>query len=190
MNLNLVSRFFALFNRPRPMDNITACAGQAFALARRVATARKLEEVDIDHVVIGLLRLNHGIALHVLMGLGIDRAIMMADLERLIKDGSSSIEAMKVPYNRSIKLSLALGVQEAEKMKNAYFGTDHILLGLLRYGKGSAYDWLITHGVTFDSARTLVLKLQAEDRAKDPSQSRELIVAVVPVVDTPLSKPV
>ncbi|MFU8772297.1 MAG: ATP-dependent Clp protease ATP-binding subunit, partial [Anaerolineales bacterium] len=48
---------------------------------------------------------------------------------------------------------LQLGVEEARKMGHHYIGTEHILLGLIRYGEGVALDVLRRMGVTPEQIR-------------------------------------
>jgi ATP-dependent Clp protease ATP-binding subunit ClpC len=50
-------------------------------------------------------------------------------------------------------------VAEARSLNHAFVGTEHLLLGLLRDEDGLAAKVLNTFGVTFDVARTEILRL-------------------------------
>ena len=43
-----------------------------------------------------------------------------------------------IPYTPRVKKVLALAAKEAKNLNHTYVGTEHILLGLLREGDGSA----------------------------------------------------
>lgn len=54
------------------------------------------------------------------------------------------------------RLALTYAQQEAAKLRHAYLGTEHVLLGLLRDDGGAAAAILASFGVTFDEVRMAI----------------------------------
>ena len=62
---------------------------------------------------------------------------------------------------------VALAQDEARQLRHAYVGTEHLLLGLIREGEGSAARALSAHAVELDPVRTWVARVvgQGDDAA-------------------------
>ena len=56
---------------------------------------------------------------------------------------------------------IALAYAEARQLGNAYIGTEHLLLGLLREEAGLAAKVLTEHGATLDRVRQEVQSMQS-----------------------------
>src|SRR5207253_1054530 len=69
------------------------------------------------------------------------------------------------PVAAQARLAVALGKQEAEALRRAAVGTEHVLLGLTRLGSGPAADALASAGVTPERARAAVTSLNGDSEA-------------------------
>ena len=70
-------------------------------------------------------------------------------------------------FSEDGKRSLVLAQEEAERMQSGYIGTEHMLLGLLRLGDGSAHRALANLSVDYGLVRSLIEKgLPRPDRPK------------------------
>jgi ATP-dependent Clp protease ATP-binding subunit ClpC len=78
--------------------------------------------------------------------------------------------ASRYPFERFSedgKRTLVLAQEEAERMQSGYIGTEHLLLGLLRLGDGSAHRALRSLSVDAGTVRGLIEKgLPRPDRPK------------------------
>jgi ATP-dependent Clp protease ATP-binding subunit ClpA len=80
----------------------------------------------------------------------------------------------KYPFERfsdDAKETLLIAQKEAEISQRGYVGTEHILLGLLRLGSGSAYRALLKLGIDAETVRTMIEKgLRSAERSglKEP----------------------
>ena len=147
---------------------LTPRAKQVLALSRRAAAEQKWKCVEVEYLLAGILRLDQGLAVVTLKSAGLEPSDLRANLERSGVQGTFSIDAIKMPYCPSIKLCLAAAWKEAKGLGNDYCGTEHILLGILRHGKGITVEILGSHGLTLGRARELVKAVQ-EDEAKKKS---------------------
>jgi ATP-dependent Clp protease ATP-binding subunit ClpC len=56
------------------------------------------------------------------------------------------------------KKVIVLAQEEAKELKHLYTGTEHILLGLIREGEGTAAKILAAKGVTLELVRNLIIE--------------------------------
>jgi flavin reductase (DIM6/NTAB) family NADH-FMN oxidoreductase RutF len=66
-------------------------------------------------------------------------------------------------FTEDAKRTLTLAQEEAERSRHSYIGTEHLLLGLLRGGSGSAHRALETLGIAVGPVRELITKVLARN---------------------------
>ncbi len=133
--------------------------------ARRVMESAQLEAqrfqhsyIGTEHILLGLVRENKGIAAHVLLNLGVERDKVRSAVEYII-DRGDRIVLGEIGLTPIAKQVIELAVDEAQRMNHSYIGTEHLLLGLVREGKGIAAGVLESLGVTLEKARTQTVRL-------------------------------
>jgi ATP-dependent Clp protease ATP-binding subunit ClpC len=127
--------------------------------ARRVLTiaqeeARNLNHsyIGTEHILLGLVREEEGVAARVLTNLGIGLSKVRSAVEFIIGRGEKpgSGETGLTPRAKKV---IELAIDEARQMGHNYIGTEHLLLGLLREGEGVASSVLDSFGITLERAR-------------------------------------
>ncbi len=127
--------------------------------ARRVLTiaqeeARSLNHsyIGTEHILLGLVREEEGVAARVLTNLGIGLGKVRSAVEFIIGRGEKpgSGETGLTPRAKKV---IELAIDEARQMGHNYIGTEHLLLGLLREGEGVASSVLDSFGITLERAR-------------------------------------
>jgi len=133
--------------------------------ARRVLTiaqeeARNLNHsyIGTEHILLGLVREEEGVAAKVLTNLGIGLSKVRSAVEFIIGRGEKpgSTETGLTPRAKKV---IELAIDEARQMGHNYIGTEHLLLGLLREGEGVASSVLDSFGITLERARAEVLHI-------------------------------
>ena len=128
--------------------------------ARRVLTLAQEEAQNLnhsyigtEHILLGLVREEEGVAAKVLVSLGAGLNKVRASVEFVIGRGEkpSSGETGLTPRARRV---IELAIDEARYLSHNYIGTEHLLLGLLREGEGIAAGVLDSFGITLERART------------------------------------
>src|SRR5215813_9756515 len=114
------------------MNNFTPRAQQVLALARKEADRFNHNFVGTEHLLLGLIKLGHGVAVNVLRKMGLDPDTVRMEVEKQIGSGPQQKVLGNIPYTPRVKRVLALAVEEAKVLSHAYLGTEHILLGLIR----------------------------------------------------------
>ena len=151
--------------------NFTEQVRRTLALAREHAHELRHEYVGTEHILLGLLD-DDGIATTVIESSGADPDHIAQLVLTTVVRGKTKQNNPELPYTSRAKKTLELTMSEARELNHSYVGTEHLLLGLLREGKGIAAQALNSVGITLDSARweTLrVLGIPADDTSPEPT---------------------
>jgi ATP-dependent Clp protease ATP-binding subunit ClpA len=141
-----------------PAANFTPRAHQALALASKEAERFHHNFIGTEHLLLGLMKLGQGVAVNVLMKMGLDPEIVRAEVEKQVGTGPDQKIIGNIPYTPRVRKVLALAAKEAKALNHTYVGTEHLLLGLLREGDGVAARVLQNLGIDTEKARQAILK--------------------------------
>jgi len=139
-------------------DKFTEPARRALTLAQEEALRLKHNFIGSGHLLLGLLRENDGVASRALAELGVKLDQARSGVEFMIGRGSRAI-AEDVGLTTGAKKAIELAVDEARLLQHDHIGTEHLLLGLIRHGEGTAVRVLESLGVSPLRARKQVLQL-------------------------------
>jgi len=139
-------------------SNFTPRAMQVLALARKEADRLNHNFLGTEHVLLGLIALEKGVAVNVLAKLGVDLEKTRAEVEKQVGTGPDQKMIGNIPYTPRTKKVLDLAKREAKALSHTYTGTEHILLGLLREGDGVAARILRQMNVDIEKTRQEILK--------------------------------
>lgn len=135
----------------------TERAQKVLSLAQEEAVRLGHNSIGTEHILLGLVREDEGIASKALVGLGLGLEKVQKEVEALIP--KSSGQPLNIAYTPRAKKVIELSMDEARKLGHTYVGTEHILLGLIREGEGIAARVLNNLGVSLNKARQQVLQL-------------------------------
>lgn len=138
--------------------NFTPRAQQVLALARREADRLHHHFVGTEHLLLGLIALDQGVAVNVLKKQGLALETVRKEVEQQVGTGPDRKMIGNIPYTPRVKKVLAMAANESKALHHTYTGTEHILLGLLREGDGVAGLVLSKFGVEAESTRQEILK--------------------------------
>ncbi len=147
--------------------------------ARRVVVyaqeeAKKLNQnyIGTEHLLLGLIREDDGIAAKALESLDIALDDVREQVEELIGEGTY-VPTGHIPFTPRAKKVLELSLREALQLGHNYIGTEHILLGLIREGEGVAAQVLLNLGADLEKVRSAVLQLLSGYYGKQTEPSEE-----------------
>lgn len=121
-------------------------AQNVLALAREEALSFNHPFIGTEHLLLGLLREEKGLAALALEKLGVTPDPVRAAILEKIKKVSEPVEE-EIDYVPRVRKVLSLALDEAERQGSGYVRTEHILLGIVREGGGIAADILDNFGV-------------------------------------------
>ena len=113
--------------------------------------------IGTEHLLVGLLREQEGLAALALEKLGVALDPVRAAVEKKIGRGDQPVEE-EIDYVPRARKVLSLALDEAERQGSAYVHPEHILLGMVCDGGGVGADILDTLGV-LGKVRTQVFEL-------------------------------
>ncbi len=173
---------------PNKMERFTQRARRVLSLAQEEAERLQHHQIGTEHLLLGLMREEGGVAGRVLRDLGLDLRRVEELVTRL---SASEHKTGHAPLDLSpgTKKVLELAVDEARRMGHHYIGTEHLLLGLVRQQEGIALDVLRRLGVSPEEVRRQTRKVlqespvQSAQRTHDRPQSKSSRKDSTPLVD-------
>ncbi len=154
------------------MERFTQRARRVLSLAHQEAERMRQNYIGTEHLLLGLIREDGGVAGRVLRELGLEADRVQEIVERLTGTGSSL--GGKLDLSPGTQQVLEYAVDEARRLGHHYIGTEHLLLGLVRYGEGVANDVLRKLGVTPEQIRRQTRRvLQESSSSRRGSSERK-----------------
>jgi len=134
------------------MERFTQRARRVLSLAQDEAQRLNHHQIGTEHLLMGLMREEGGVAGRVLRNLGLDMRRVEESVTRLSPADRRS-SSSQLDLSPGTKKVLELAVKEAQRMRHNYIGTEHLLLALVRQEEGIALDVLKRLGVSPEEVR-------------------------------------
>ncbi len=154
------------------MERFTQRARRVLSLAHQEAEHMRHHHIGTEHLLLGLIREEGGVAGRVLRELGLEVNRVQEIVERMT--GTGQYKGSKLELSPGMQLVLELAVEEARQLGHHYIGTEHLLLGLVNYDEGIALDVLKKLGVTSEQIRRQTRRvLQESSTSRRSTPARE-----------------
>ena len=150
------------------MERFTQRARRVLSLAHQEAERAHKNVIGTEHLLLGLVEEEGGVAGRVLRDLGLETDRVREMVNRLAGEGHATDE--KIELSNETQQVLELAIEEARRLGHHYIGTEHLLLGLVR-GEGTALEVLRRLGVTADDIRRQTRRVLQESSSSSPASS-------------------
>ena len=140
-------------------------------LAQEEARTLKHNYIGTEHILLGLLREEEGLAARVLESLDITVERVRAQVVRIVGSGEE-VTSGQIPFTPRAKKVLELALREALSLGHNYIGTEHILLGLVRENEGVAARILLDFDADSDKIRNEVIRMLSGPGGRRPGQGQ------------------
>ena len=134
-------------------ERFTERARKAVVLAQEEARSFKHDYIGTEHILLGLLRVEEGMAARVLTTLAITVDAVRGQVAQLVGEGDEASHG-QIPFTPRAKKVLELSLREAIHRQDKHIGSEHILLAMLREGDGLAAQILTRAGLSLRDVRT------------------------------------
>ena len=134
----------------------TERARKVLSLAQEEAQGFSHNYIGTEHLLLGLIREQEGVAARVLANLGVDLERARSAVEFIIGRGDRLVLG-EIGLTPRAKKVIELAVDEGRRLGHHHVGTEHLLLGLVREGEGIAAGVLASLGVNLERARAETL---------------------------------
>ncbi len=137
--------------------------------ARKVLTKAQEEAkrlghgyIDTEHILLGIVDEEAGVAAKVLTNLGVPLAKVRAAVEFVVGKGERRM-AGDISLAPRAKRAIEVAVDEARRLNSSYIGSEHLLLGLLGGKEGVACNVLENFGISLERAREEVAQVMRHE---------------------------
>ena len=149
------------------LERFTQRARRVLSLAHQEAERLHHPTIGTEHLLLGLIREEGGVAGRVLRELGLEPERVQEMVERQSVPGRTTPE--RIDLSPDTEQVLQLAIDEARRLGHHYIGTEHLLLGIVRQPEGVAIDVLRRLGVSPEQVRRQTRRLLQEA----PAQARQ-----------------
>jgi ATP-dependent Clp protease ATP-binding subunit ClpC len=155
-------------------ERFTQQARQVIVLAQDEARALGHDYIGTEHILLGLLRDEEGLAGGVLRSLGVTLEEARAHVASLVGQEEAAASG-QMPFTPGARKVLELSLREAISLGHDSIGAEHILLALTRVDDGVAARVLLEVDVGADAIRDEVVRAMAgqAERFSDAARLRE-----------------
>ena len=149
-------------------SKFTPTAEEALQLAQEAAGELGHGYMDTEHLLLGLMREDEGIAHTVLAEAGLTDDLLTEMIRKSAGAGASGSGGTAQELSPRAKHVLQIAMEDAARGGYAYIGTEHLLAGILREGNNMAVRLLRSAGVDARQLYTALMeKLTATSRAQN-----------------------
>lgn len=152
-------------------------------MAQEEAVSLNHNYIGTEHILVGLIKENDGIASRVLRELGVDPERVIDEIEKIVGKGNYQQEVGEMTFTPRAKKVLELASQEASRLGQNYIGTEHVLLGIIKEGSGVATRVLIQMGFDLENVYSQIIKLLMDSSSEEVSGIRTRKESKTPTLD-------
>ncbi len=156
-------------------DRFTERAQDAFARAHEVIQRYRHSQLDVEHLLLALVEQTGGAVQSILERTGVDSELLRQRLDEVLQSGPK----MYYPYNAGgqaqvyvtprVKRAVDVANEEANRLKDDYVSTEHLLLALSIDREGAAGRVLNDFGLTRDRILQVLPEVRGGAHVTDPS---------------------
>jgi len=150
-------------------NRLTAKAAEALAQAQRDALGHGHQQITPSHLLVALIRQPEGVVGRLFAKLGTDTAALLSDLDRDVQSVPRVSGAVQQYPSPELGAMLEKGAEEAERLKDEYVSTEHLVLAAAspenRHASG---EILRRHGCDRERLLALLADIRGSARVTDP----------------------
>lgn len=149
-------------------DKFTLMSQEALQLAQSRAEEMGHQELRPEHLLWAFLNQEENVVLSILGKIGANAAKIREELERAL-DGLPKVKGDgEVYFSSLLRRIMSEAQKEAEKLKDEYISTEHLLLALAKERASEASRILSENGVSEDAILKALREIRGTQRVTDP----------------------
>ncbi|MBK8946564.1 MAG: ATP-dependent Clp protease ATP-binding subunit [Ignavibacteriae bacterium] len=133
--------------------NFSERVQEVIRLSREEALRLGHDYIGTEHLLLGIIRESHGVAVKIMVNLGVDLAHLKKTIEETVKSTGGTLTIGNIPLTKQAEKVLKITQIESKIYKSDVIGTEHILLSLLRDEDNVATQILNQFSITYETAR-------------------------------------
>lgn len=150
------------------INKFTEKAQEAVSEAQKLAEQQNHSQIDNEHLLQALLTQNEGVAAEALRKLGVDPRQVVAQVEAELERMPKQYGGGQTYISPRLKAALDRAEQEAERLKDEYVSTEHLLIALADdQDRGSSSRILRSAGITREKIYGVLASIRGGQRVTD-----------------------
>jgi ATP-dependent Clp protease ATP-binding subunit ClpB len=150
------------------LNKFTEKAQEAILAAQQVAEDSNHSQLDVEHLLVALLEQADGVVPQILLKLGVDLQQVKQQLKGELDRFPKAYGPVQLVMSSRLKRILDNSQKEAERLKDDYVSTEHLLVAIVDdHEKGLATKLLTSHGITRDSIYQVLTSIRGTQRVTD-----------------------
>ncbi len=149
------------------MERFTQRARRVLSIAHQEAERARQNNIGTEHLLLGLMDEEGGVAGRVLRDLGMTPERVREVVQR-VSGSATNFDPNRVELAAETQQVLEFAVDEARRLGHHYIGTEHILLALVRV-ESTGMEALRRLGVTADQVRRQTRRVLNETASSSPT---------------------
>jgi ATP-dependent Clp protease ATP-binding subunit ClpB len=151
------------------LDKLTIKAQEALQASQTIAEQHSHQQIEPEHLLLALIQQKEGVVIPILKNLGVDPNVIAGELEKAIEKipkvyGGGGSQPYISPRLKNI---IDKGFKEAERLKDEYISTEHLLISIADEKGGEAGKILSRFGVSKDSIYQVLVNIRGSQRVTD-----------------------
>ncbi|MFW6150269.1 MAG: ATP-dependent Clp protease ATP-binding subunit [Chloroflexota bacterium] len=149
-------------------EKFTESAQEVLSNSQELVRRFRHNQWDVEHVLLALLEQEKGITLDILREIGVDVDRLRRRVEDVLESYAKlSYEDAQIYATPRIARLLEHARQEADRLKDEYISTEHLLIGVAVEGRGDSQRMLAEFGVNQEKIYQALLKTRGGHRVTD-----------------------
>jgi len=149
-------------------ERFTEQAQEALAASQELVRQYQHSQWDVEHILLALLQQEHGLIGDILQELGVDVEAVRQQVEAALeKTPKVTYETGQLYATPRIANLIRMAGEEADRLKDEFIGTEHLLIAIAGEQKGEAAGILKRLGVDQEKVYSALQKLRGGHRVTD-----------------------
>ena len=151
------------------LDKFTLKSQEALQEAKGIAERDNHQQIDVEHLLLALLKQKEGIVIPILQKLGANPDLIASQLEEELKriPKVTGGGVGQVYLSSRVNEILTAAGKEAERLMDEYVSTEHLLIAISDEKRGASYQILQRNGVTKDALLNALKEVRGPHRVTD-----------------------
>ena len=151
------------------LDKLTLKSQEALQEAKGIAERDNHQQIDVEHLLLALLKQKEGIVIPILQKLGANPDLIASQLEEELKriPKVTGGGVGQVYLSSRVNEILTAAGKEAERLVDEYVSTEHLLIAISDEKRGASYQILQRNGVTKDAILNALKEVRGPHRVTD-----------------------
>jgi ATP-dependent Clp protease ATP-binding subunit ClpB len=151
-------------------DRFTIKAQDAIQSAQEIAQRHSHQEITNEHLLMALLEQEEGVVPPIIQKLGANLDLIKHQLqEHLERSPKVQGAGLEIYISPSLRKALDVAWQEAQRLKDEYLSTEHLLVAISEDKSSPAGQILNSHGITKDNIYRALTEIRGSQRVTDPN---------------------